>query len=156
LKLKSGLDDYISKQDTSGVFQIASSNLLRQSLAYFESDQMVSFKSKQKEEKIKNNFTLFPYSLVFLLVIFAFIVIGLIFLVFKIYSNEIYFLDKLINFNSQNFEVYLKNLEDIKKRLRLENEEDEEKDDDMDMDSKKETKKEEEEENAKRRKKINE
>ena len=50
----------------------------------------------------------------------------------------------------------MKSLEDIKKRLRLENEEDEEKDDDMDMDSKKDTKKEEEEENAKRRKKINE
>ena len=156
LKLKSGLDDYYNKDTNSGVFQIASSNLLRQSLTYFDSDQMVSFKSKQKEEKIQKNFSLFPYSLVFLLVIFAFIVIGLIFLVFKIYSNEIYFLDKLINFNSQRFEVYLKNLEDIKKRLRLENEEDEEKDDDMDMDSKKDTKKEEEEENAKRRKKINE
>jgi hypothetical protein len=50
----------------------------------------------------------------------------------------------------------LKSLEDIKKRLRLENEEDEDKDEDMEMDSKKDTKKEEDEENNKKKKKINE
>ena len=156
LKLKSGLNDYFNKDQNSGVFQIASSNLLRQSLTYFESTYSVSFKSEQKEEKIQKNFTLFPFSLVFVVVMFALIIIGLIYLVYKIYTNEIYFLEKLINFNSQNFEVYLKSLEDIKKRLRLENEEDEEKDEDMEMDSKKETKKEEDEENAKKRKKIGE
>ena len=155
LKLKSGLDDYYNKDKNSGVFQIASSNLLRQSLTYFESTYSVSFKDKEKEEKIQKNFTLFPFSLVFVVVMFALIIIGLIYLVYKIYTNEIYFLEKLINFNSQKFEVYLKSLEDIKKRLRLENEEDEEKDEDMEMDSKKETKKE-EEENAKKRKKISE
>ena len=156
LKLKSGLDDYCNKTKDSGVFQIASSNLLRQSLAYFESEYMVSFRSEQKEEKIQKNFTLFPYSLIFVLVMFSLIIIGLIYLVYKIYTNEIYFLEKLINFNSQKFEAYLKSLEDIKKRLRLENEEDEEKDEDMEMDSKKETKKEDDEENAKKRKKISE
>ena len=156
LKLKSGLDDYYNKDKNSGVFQIASSNLLRQSLTYFESTYSVSFKDKEKEEKIQKNFTLFPFSLVFVVVMFALIIIGLIYLVYKIYTNEIYFLEKLINFNSQKFEVYLKSLEDIKKRLRLENEEDEEKDEDMEMDSKKETKKEEDEENAKKRKKISE
>ena len=155
LKLKSGLEDYYDKSKNSGVFQIASSNLLRQSLTYFESTYSVSFKDKEKEEKIQKNFTLFPFSLVFVVVMFALIIIGLIYLVYKIYTNEIYFLEKLINFNSQKFEVYLKSLEDIKKRLRLENEEDEEKDEDMEMDSKKETKKEEDEENAKKRKKIN-
>ena len=135
--------------------RLISSNLLRQSLTYFESTYSVSFKDKEKEEKIQKNFTLFPFSLVFVVVMFALIIIGLIYLVYKIYTNEIYFLEKLINFNSQKFEVYLKSLEDIKKRLRLENEEDEEKDEDMEMDSKKETKKE-EEENAKKRKKISE
>ena len=119
LKLKSGLNDYFNKDQNSGVFQIASSNLLRQSLTYFESTYSVSFKSEQKEEKIQKNFTLFPFSLVFVVVMFALIIIGLIYLVYKIYTNEIYFLEKLINFNSQNFEVYLKSLEDIKKRLRF-------------------------------------
>ena len=156
LKLKSGLKDYFDKDSNSGVFQIASSNLLRQSLTYFESNYSVSFKSEQKEEKIQKNFTLFPYSLVFVVVMFALIIIGLIYLNYKIYTNEIYFLEKLINFNSQKFEVYLKSLEDIKKRLRLENEEDEEKDEDMEMDSKKDTKKEEDEENNKKKKKMNE
>ena len=157
LKLKSGLDIYCDPDNNkSDVYTIASSNLLKQSLKYFESNYSVSFKDKEKEKKISDNFTLFPYSLVFLVIIFVFIIIGLIFLVYKIYSNEVYFLEKLINFNSPQFEVYLKSLEDIKKRLRLENEEDEEKDDDMDMESKKETKKEEEEEKNKRKKKVNE
>ena len=157
LKLKSGLNIYCDKtNNNSGVYTIASSNLLKQSLKYFESNYSVSFKDKEKEAKIEDNFTLFPYSLIFLIIIFVFIIIGLIYLVYKIYSNEIYFLEKLINFNSPQFEVYLKSLEDIKKRLRLENEEDEEKDEDMEMESKKETKKEEEEEKNKRRKKVNE
>ena len=154
LKLKAGLDTYFDGS-INGVFDIASSNLLKQSLNYFYSN-ISSFKDEQKEKKIKENFTLIPIALICVAVLFAALIIGFIYIVYKIYSNEIYFLEKLINFNSPNFDGYLKSLEDIKKRLRLESEEDEEKDEDMEMESKKATKKEEDEENAKKKKKMNE
>jgi hypothetical protein len=154
LKLKAGLDTYFDGS-INGVFDIASSNLLKQSLNYFYSD-ISSFRDTEKEKKIKENFTLIPIALICVAVLFAALIIGFIYIVYKIYSNEIYFLEKLINFNSPNFDGYLKSLEDIKKRLRLENEEDEEKDEDMEMESKRATKKDEEEENNKKKKKINE
>ena len=151
LKLKAGLDTYFDGS-INGVFDIASSNLLKQSLNYFYSD-ISSFRDNEKEKKIKENFTLIPIALICSAVLFAALIIGFTYIVYKIYSNEIYFLEKLINFNSPNFDGYLKSLEDIKKRLRLESEEDEDKDDDMDIESKKSAKKEEEEENAKKKKK---
>ena len=122
---------------------------------YFYSD-ISSFRDTDKERKIKENFTLIPIALICSAVLFATLIIGFIYIVYKIYSNEIYFLEKLINFNSPNFDGYLKSLEDIKKRLRLESEEDEDKDDDMDIESKKTAKKEEEEEKSKKKKKAEE
>jgi len=154
LKLKAGLDTYFDGS-INGVYDIASSNLLKQSLNYFYSD-ISSFKDTDKERKIKENFTLIPIALICSAVLFATLIIGFIYIVYKIYSNEIYFLEKLINFNSPNFDGYLKSLEDIKKRLRLESEEDEDKDDDMDIESKKTAKKEEEEEKSKKKKKAEE
>jgi hypothetical protein len=151
LKLKAGLDTYFDGS-INGVYDIASSNLLKQSLNYFYSD-ISSFRDNEKEKKIKENFTLIPIALICSAVLFAALIIGFIYIVYKIYSNEIYFLEKLINFNSPNFDGYLKSLEDIKKRLRLESEEDEDKDDDMDIESKKTAKKEEEEEKSKKKKK---
>ena len=153
LKLKAGLDTYFDGS-INGVYDIASSNLLKQSLNYFYSD-ISSFRDTEKEKKIKENFTLVPIALICIAVLFAALIIGFIYIIYKIYSNEIYFLEKLINFNSANFDIYLKSLEDIKKKLRLENEEDEDKDEDMEMESKRATKKEEEEENNKKKKKIN-
>ena len=151
LKLKAGLDTYFTKGSINEVYDIASSNLLKQSLNYFYSD-ISSFKDKDKEKKIKENFTLIPIALICVAVLFTALITGFIYIVYKIYSNEIYFLEKLINFNSPNFDGYLKSLEDIKKKLRLENEEDEEKDEDMDMESKRATKKEEDEEAKKKEK----
>ena len=153
LKLKAGLDTYFDGS-INGVFDIASSNLLKQSLNYFYSD-ISSFRDTDKEKKIQENFTLIPIALICVAILFAALIIGFIYIVYKIYSNEIYFLEKLINFNSPNFEGYLKSLEDIKKKLRLENEEDEEKDEDMEIESKRATKKDlEEEENNKKKKKV--
>ena len=154
LKLKAGLDIYFDGS-INGVYDIASSNLLKQSLNYFYSD-ISSFRDTDKEKKIQENFTLVPIALICIAVLFVALIIGFIYIVYKIYSNEIYFLEKLINFNSPNFDGYLKSLEDIKKRLRLENEEDEEKDEDMEMESKRVSKKDEEEENNKKKRKINE
>lgn len=46
---------------------------------------------------------------------------------------EIFFLDKLINFSSSNFDDYLKNLEDLKKKFREDNNDEDDKNADEDI-----------------------
>ena len=60
--------------------------------------------------------------------------------ILSLHNIEIYFLEKLINFNSINFDNYITKIDEIKKKLRNDSNEDEDKGDDMDfneIDSKK-------------------
>ena len=154
LKLKAGLATYFNGTK-NGVYDIASSNLLSQSLNYIYSN-ISSFKSNEKELKVHDNFKLIPISLICISIIFITLIIGFIYLVYKIHVTEIYFLEKLINFNTMNFDQYIKSLDELKKRLRNENADEESKDEDMDFDSKKISKKEEQEEKMEKKKKLNE
>ena len=143
LKLKAGLDIYFNGTK-NGVYDIASSNLLSQSLNYIYSN-ISSFRTSEKEAKVHDNFKLLPISLICISITFIALIIGFIYLVYQIHTIEIYFLEKLINFNTFNFDAYLKSLEELKKRLRNENADEESQDEDMDLESKKISKKEEEE-----------
>ena len=154
LKLKAGLDTYFNGTK-NGVFDIASSNLLSQSLNYIYCN-ISSFKSNEKELKVHDNFKLVPISLICISIIFITLIIGFVYLVYKIHVTEIYFLEKLINFNTMNFDQYIKSLDELKKKLRNENADEESKDEDMDFDSKKISKKEEQEEKMEKEKKLNE
>ena len=153
LKLKAGLTIYFNGTK-NGVYDIASSNLLSQSINYIYSN-ISSFKSNQKEVKVHDNFKLLPISLICISIIFITLIIGFIYLVYKIHLTEIYFLEKLINFNTVNFDAYLKSLDELKKRLRNEYAEEESKDEDMEFDSNRISKKE-EEEKIEIKKKLNE
>ena len=143
LKLKAGLDIYFNGTK-NGVYDIASSNLLSQSLNYIYSN-ISSFQSEEKEMKVHDNFKLIPISLICIAVIFVTLIVGFIYLVYQIHVTEIYFLEKLINFNTVNFDAYIKSLDELKKKLRNENADEESKDEDMEFDSKKKSQKEEEE-----------
>ena len=93
-------------------------NILSGSLTYFFSDYFEGFYGKEKEKrcnKISNNSSLRVYLSLILVVIASLIIF---YLVCKKSRMEIYFLDKLINFTSSNFEEYLKKLEELKKKFR--------------------------------------
>ena len=63
------------------------------------------------------------------MVIFIFLFIGVYFyFIYYLYDYEIFFVGKLIDFNNQKFDAYLKQLEEIKKKLRNDNEEENEED----------------------------
>ena len=63
------------------------------------------------------------------MVIFIILFIGVFFnFIYYLYTYEIYFVEKLIDFNNPKFEAYIKQLEEIKKKLRNENEEDDDED----------------------------
>ena len=109
-------------------------------------DGFTEAEKKNRIKRVSNILPLISNSLisVVLLIIYIFFII-------RLHRNEIYFLEKLINFNSTNFDGYLKNLDEIKKKLQNDNLNEEEEKDDMDindLDSKKNSK----EENEKERK----
>ena len=118
-------------------------DLIEQSYLYFISD-IDGFKEEIKIKKIKKVFNNFPLIFIINGFLSIIIIIFYIILIFQIHNTEIYFVEKLINFNSSNFDGFLKQLEELKKKFRNESNEEEEKEDENEMDSKKE-----EEENEK-------
>ena len=108
-------------------------NLVHQSYDYFKSD-VQGFIGDEKiarvNRKFKNNYLTIIIGTILCIILLAIFS----YFIFDFNQLEIYFLDKLINFNSPNFETYLKVLEDLKKKLKnYKNEEEENNIDEMDM-----------------------
>ena len=138
LKLNANLYRYYS--NTYNVYDVNSDNILIQSLDYINDETIIGYDDDERSKKIKNNFNLFPYSLILAIVLFLMLSFGYSFLVYKLNEMEKYFLEKLIKFHSLNFDNYLKILDDLKKKLRNDTGEEEEKgvgDMDMEIGSKK-------------------
>ena len=116
-----------TKLETVQYLNISLINLIEQSLQYTRQDRN-GFNQVEKQQKIDTSFNPFPISLV-IMVIFIVIFIGLFFyFIYYLYEYEVFFVEKLIDFNNPKFEAYIKQLEEIKKKLRNENEEDEDED----------------------------
>ena len=124
LKLNANLDLYYLGEN---IYDINSLNLLDQSLGFLSDDNVVGFDDNAKEDKIKEHFSPVQFSLIIdlVFVIIVFMIFG--FLIFKLNEMEKYYITKLISFHSNNFDLYLKTLEELKKKLRNENGEDEDK-----------------------------
>ena len=93
------------------------------------------YKGEDKLDKVNAKFGN-NYLTIILGTILCFILLIIFtYFVFMFNQLEIFFLDKLINFNSTNFEMYLKNLEELKKKLKNYNNEEEENNlDEMELD----------------------
>ena len=105
--------------------QINMENLIRQTSEYFQWG-VSRYKGEEKRQKVNSKFGS-DYLTIIIGTILCVCLLGIFtYFVIKLNQLEIFFLDKLINFNSPNFEVYLKNLEDLKKKLKnYKNDEDE-------------------------------
>ena len=117
-----------------GVDEINLKNLIEQTyffynlkLNVFTIDEII--KSKRGDKK----FFYFPFSVVISALILLFLLFFFIYYIISLFNMEIYFLEKLINFNSTDFENYLKKLDEIKKKLRNDSTEEEDKGDDMNL-----------------------
>ena len=131
-------------------------NLIEMSY-YIYNSTMDGYIGEEKTKKINQKFNRFPVSLVFFGIICLILLFFYIHYSLTMYNIEIYFLEKLINFTSTNFDNYIKKIDEIKKKLRNENNEDEDKGDDMDF-NEGETKRKDEEEGFENieEKKVNE
>ena len=105
-------------------------DLQNKAYLYYYSD-INGFIGKEKNNKIKKFSNVL--SLIINSIFIFFILIIFIFSIFKMNNIEILFLEKLINFNTTNFEGYIKNLNEIKKKLQNDNNIEEEEKEDVDI-----------------------
>ena len=129
MKIIFNLSDIYNENTTGevnkGIINNYIKNILFNSLNYFYSNYS-GFSGIEKDIKMKKVTGNPPIILVCSIIISAILICVFFYFIYKIYSMEIYFLDKLINFTSTSFDEYLKQLEELKKKFKDDiNEEDE-------------------------------
>ena len=140
LKISANITSYFGNSTffdfpSNQIIDIYIDNLLNSSYNFFKSDIYKGFDTKEKVKRYKKYIDNIPIRLIISLVIFVITIIVIIYIACRINSIEIFYLDKLINFSSNNFEDYLKKLDELKKTLRDETNDDEDKNmDDIDDD----------------------
>ena len=111
-------------------------DLIDQTYQFYNSD-LNGFRGEEKNKKINKIFNNFPLIFIINTLLLIILFIFYLMLILHIHNVEIYFLEKLINFNTPNFEGFLNKLNELKKKFRNESNEDEDKEDiENDFDSK--------------------
>ena len=103
-----------------------------------QSDKFVNlningFSGESKMDKINNLFNPFPISLVIMVIFIILLILIFFYFIYYLYTYEVFFIEKLIDFNNPKYEIYLKQLDELKKKLRNENEEDDDDDKEDDL-----------------------
>ena len=122
-------DDNPDNEIKVEILNVYFQNLLKGSIKFFYSDYN-GFFGEEKEMKCFNAVSNSSSILIISLTLFVITSLILFFLIFKKSGMEIYFLEKLINFTSSNFDEYLKNLEDLKTKFRSDSNDEEDKNND--------------------------
>lgn len=124
LKLNSNIHDYYS--NPYSVLDVISKNIMEQSLLYIQDEKISGFNDTQKTTNLESSYIRPIDSLLIIeAALFSIILIFFVIFIVRLYKLENFYLRKLIQFKNIPFEIYLKSLEDIKKKLRNDNEEEE-------------------------------
>ena len=129
-------------------------DLENRTYSFYQNPNFVGFDNNQKKKNIKISANNFPF--IINAIMYIILLLVNIFFLFRLQKIILILVNKLINFNRPSFDLYIKNLDDIKKKLQNEKEEEEEKDD-LDLnnsDTEKRNSKSEEDESAKESKKF--
>ena len=104
-------------------------DLENQTYLFYQNPDFVGFDDNQKKKNIKISANNFPF--IINAIMYIFLLLVYIFFLFRLQKIILVFINRLINFNKPNFDLYIKNLDDIKKKLQ--NEKEEEEKDDLDL-----------------------
>ena len=130
LKLIANLTNYFDENPEYSyrveILDVYLKNLLTGSAKFFYSDYE-GFYGKEKEYRSDQVSYNPPFRIILSLILFLISSLIIFYLVCRKSNMEIFFLEKLINFSSSNFEDYLKKLEELKKKFRDDSNDEEEK-----------------------------
>ena len=117
------IDDFLMDNEDFNFFNslIANIDNLTNYYIYFKFN---GFSNYEIEKKISKKFNKIPFVLIFVCIIIVILLIIYSYIIYILTYYEIFFLVKIINSNSKEFEDYLKHYEELKFKLKnLENEE---------------------------------
>ena len=98
---------------------------------YLYNSNIIGYTGKEKTKLVNKYINIFPFPLLIFCIFSIILLIAYGKYVISILNIELYFLEKLVNFNSLNFDNYIKRIDEIKKKLRNDSIE-EDKGDDID------------------------
>ena len=130
LKLKYNLEIYVNSDNSDihiinkQVYETLVNNILLHSNHYL-SFEFNGFDIDQMKEKINSNFYVVPFPIALSIIFSFFAIVLYIYLIYNMNNYEIFFLKKIINLNSKEFEDYLKKFEELKIKLKNYSEEEE-------------------------------
>ena len=123
LKLEENMNNFISQEDS--IFTSTIKNLLNY-INLYEKFTFIGFNSEQAIKNINQNFYIFPFPLIMTCIIIFLLIVLLVYIILYTNRTEIFFVNKIINLNSESFEDYLKVLTNLKNKFKNENENEEE------------------------------
>ena len=131
LKIYPHLESYLPLNDNQYVLILNSyvENILENSYKFFYSNY-TGFSLKEKEKKCDKISANSPVELIVISILAFSLAILMSYYIYQISNIEMFFLEKLINFSSTNFDEYLKRLDELKKKFRDDNNEDDKNPDD--------------------------
>ena len=143
MKIYTYLDEYLTLVRNYQYYNLLNSyivNILENSYKFFYSNYS-GFQGEEKEKRCEAISANSPIDLIVICFLAFLLATVLGYYAFQINNLEIFFLERLINFTSPNFEEYLKRLDELKKKFRDDNNEEDDKnaddgdnkDDDIDM-----------------------
>ena len=129
MKIYSHYEEFFAMEQNPQYYRLYQSymeNILENSFKFFYSNYS-GFYGKEKEKKCDEITANSPFDLIFVSVLAFALIIIIGYFVAKINNIETFYLERLINFTSNNFEEYLKKLDELKKKFRDDNNEEEDK-----------------------------
>ena len=99
---------------------------------YLYNSNIIGYTGKEKTKLVNKYINIFPFPLLIFCIFSIILLIAYGKYLISILNIELYFLEKLVNFNSLNFDNYIKRIDEIKKKLRNDSIEEEDKGDDID------------------------
>ena len=122
LKFNYNIDDFLLDNEDREIYNSFIKNIYKISNDYLNFD-FNGFGGEEIVSKISKNFISIPWILILVCVLIVFIIVLYSYIVYILNYYENFFLRKIINLNSKEFEDYLKHFEDLKYKLKnLENE----------------------------------
>ena len=129
MKIYHNYDTFLKMKDEKQFYKLYTSylhNTMENSYEFFNSTY-TSFFGEEKEKRCDKITGNSPVKIIFLSALATIILSVIGYYVVKINNIETFYLERLINFNSNNFEEYLKRLDELKKKFRDDNNEEEDK-----------------------------
>ena len=125
MKIIANLIEYYDNNSTDNnneieqaeILEVYFRNLIENSLKYFNSGYQV-FTGKEKERKCQRIAIHIPISIAVYLIFLGYTVYIYYSYIILIKDIHIFYFDKLMNFNSPSFEIYLKRLDEVKKKFK--------------------------------------